>query len=465
VSDPARADESIDPARGLLEEGIPMDVVVIGAGAAGLAAARALATSGLRVVVLEARDRIGGRIYTVHDPRSPLPVELGAEFIPGPPSGAWRTARSAGLALFEAAGGFWRVEEGALVQGTDFRDELDEALEALQPLAAPDRSVADFLATTALPEAHKRQFARFVEGYHAAEIDRVGMHWLLEVERAEQACGAEHEFHLLAGGDRLMGWLRSALDGAHALQLNTRVTAVNWGGGEVEVEAVSALGTELPSVRARAAIVTLPLGVLQAPVGDPGTIRFTPDLPEKREAAHRLAMGGAVKVVLRFREPFWEALPAGSRHEEASWGEVKFLQGEGPFPTWWSTHPVRAPLLVGWAGGPAAARLAPAGREEVVETAIGSLARLLGVPRSTVEGELERWYFHDWQNDPLARGAYSYGPVGSTGAPEALGCPVEETLFFAGEATCGRGACSTIEGALQSGWRAAEEVLAALARR
>jgi monoamine oxidase len=134
-----------------------------------------------------------------------------------------------------------------------------------------------------------------------------------------------------------------------------------------------------------------------------------------------------------------------------------FLHGFGqPFPTWWSAPDPAEPRLTAWAGGPAAARLPSAGRDELVDMALRSLAGTVGIPEAEIAAQVEDAWFHDWNRDPLTRGAYSYVAVGGARAHEALARPVEDTIYLAGEATAGRGLNATMEGAIESGRRAAD---------
>ena len=133
---------------------------------------------------------------------------------------------------------------------------------------------------------------------------------------------------------------------------------------------------------------------------------------------------------------------------------------DAPFATFWTPAPARAPLLVAWAGGPRALRLSTgASAAQITRKALVSLEKLFG-NELDVASELRGYYYHDWQQDPFARGAYSYVTVGGSEARAALAQPIEDTLFFAGEATDAEEE-GTVTGALQSGRRAAREILAA----
>jgi monoamine oxidase len=198
--------------------------------------------------------------------------------------------------------------------------------------------------------------------------------------------------------------------------------------------------------------VTLPLGVLQVPAGAPGAVRFVPPLDAKRDALQGLLSGPVLKLSLRFRRAFWEELDGG-KYEDASF----FHSAATVFPTFWTSLPLRAPLLTAWIGGPKAARLSASETPDIVRQALESLSTVFG-ERPQSEFELEAAYLHNWQTDPFARGAYSYIAVGGGDARRMLAAPLEDTVFFAGEATDTEDEAATVTGALQSGERAAREV-------
>lgn len=440
------------------------DVLVIGAGVAGLAAARALSRAGLRVILLEARDHIGGRIHTSRHNSMPMPIELGAEFIHGEPSDTREIVEAASLIVCEVADNHWLLRNGVLRQKENFWPELEKIFRRMSR-ATTDQSFRQFIdeccKSEELAEARSLAIA-YVEGFHAANAERVGVHALM---RDGQTPGGKKQFRILSGYDRIAEWLRAGIEPqSSALHLNTVVREINWDRGHVRVIAQSQTGNRLKPFAAKRAVITLPLGVLKAPADAPGGVRFIPDLMDKREAANRLEVGQVIKVILRFREQFWGESP---RVEQAggSLSPMSFLHSpDEDIPTWWTFQPVRAPVLTGWAGGPKAEELSLRGEKFVIERALDTVARLFGVGRELVEDQLEAWHMHDWQADPFSRGAYSYVPVGGLGAQKLLARPIAETLFFAGEATHYEGENGTVAGAIASGKRAAAEVLESVKR-
>lgn len=439
------------------------DVLVIGGGAAGLAAARRLSGRGLSVTVVEARDRLGGRIHTLHHPTLPLPVELGAEFIHGKPLEIWAWLRSSGTAACEVTGEDWQSTGGKLKRIDPPPERLRAVLDRLAAVGPDDESFAGFLEARCQDQPREvlELATAYLEGFHAAPAE-VASSLAFAADRKRVAALGQSHFRLVEGYDSVVRWLREGIDPAKsAVLLGTTVRAVHWRRGEVRLEVESAPGP-LPVLEARRAVITLPASVLEATGGEAAAVRFEPEVDGHRQAARRLGMGKVVKVVLRFREAFWEneALPAveGGR-SLAGWG---FLLSRDPhYPTWWTALPARAPILTAWAGGPAAERLEGLPSIQRLHAALDSLARLLGATRASIAGRLQACYTHDWQADPFSRGAYSFVPVGGLGVRQRLARPIEDTLFWAGEATHFEGQAATVAGAIATGYRAAEEVLAA----
>jgi monoamine oxidase len=134
------------------------------------------------------------------------------------------------------------------------------------------------------------------------------------------------------------------------------------------------------------------------------------------------------------------------------------LKPDADVATWWTQTPLDERSLTGWAGGPAAERLLLLSRDEIMERAFRSLTEIFGVPSRELRDLVEETHFHDWTADPFSRGAYSYPKVDGIEAARFLAMPLEDTLFFAGEATDTTGRNGTVDGALGSGARAAREI-------
>jgi monoamine oxidase len=419
-------------------------VAILGAGTAGLGAAAELTRAGVDVVVLEARDRVGGRILTLRPQGDRSPVELGAEFIHGEPPALLSLVETCGLPLEESEGELRELERGRFRRPAAEGSGADPLFDRLEE-ARVDESVADFADRVRGEPGHaaaRRRALAFVEGFHAADARWVSARSLIGAGPEE----AERSFRLPGGYDDVTSGLREMAAGAGAeVVLGAPVTRVDWKRGS---ETVHAGGRPY---RVERVLVTLPLGVLHAPSGAPGAVRFEPEPSRARRALERLAMGSACRVVLRLQGPLPAELPA-------------FVLGVGgDFPVWWSVagrEPEPAALrLTGWTGGPSARGLAGRREEYVIERALDSLGTVPGLRRDELESRLTGAWTHDWQSDPYARGAYSYVPVGGLDAPEILAEPVEDTLYFAGEALATGPGRGTVHGALDSGRRAARSIL------
>ena len=436
------------------------DVVVIGAGAAGLTAAAELGRAGLSVRILEARERIGGRILTLRDPSITVPIEMGAEFIHGFPPQIWTPLLDAKTKISEVAGQAWCYD--AHLRPCDFADDVAQILKLMDD-KVPDQSFGSFLehcchqpGDAREQEAKKRALA-YVTGFNAADPERVGVHWLVKGMREEEMMEGHRAFRAANGYEDLIQIFRSRLQSSNvSVSTGAAINAISWSPSGAAISTEDGSST----YRAQQVVVSVPLSILRLPVGQKGAIQFSPALPpEKFAAMSKLEMGRVIRLVLRFRNRFWDSIaPPEARGQNLS--DMSFLFSDDEwFPTWWTTMPAHEPVIVGWAPFQCAERLSGKDRSFVVDRGLKTLSELLAISLSSLEEYLEGAYYHDWQCDPYSRGAYSYGMVGADGAQEVLAKPVDGTLFFAGEATASPGSNGTVHGAMASGYRAAREIL------
>lgn len=427
-----------------------IDVLIVGAGAAGLAAAQELSLGGASVVVLEARARAGGRVFTRRARAWPLPIELGAEFVHGRNDEIFAIARDGGFLIDRLPDVTFEVSDSGWKRMRDLWKKVDAITRVMRP-DGRDRSVAEFLESRrTLSSEQKRLMRGIVEGYHAASPDRASEHALSTAgEPVDEDEGSQ--FRVVSGYDRVIDRLRSGVDPKRCrLLISTPVARIRWKRGDVQVR--TAKGRDL---RARRAIVTVPVGVLKQDAGAKGGIELDPDPPALRRALAGIETGHVVKIALRFREQFWEDGPSRRGAQFA------FLHQWGaPYPTWWTAAPAEVPMLTAWAGGPAAEALSRLPDAVRLDRALETLGSLFDIRAAKLRRLLLAWHAHDWNADPYSRGAYSYVGVGGANAPRALARPIDGTLYFAGEAT-EPDQNGTVPGAIASGRRVARLILEA----
>jgi monoamine oxidase len=446
------------------------DVIIVGAGAAGLTAGRMLAEANLRVAILEARNRVGGRILTQHivSPLggAPAAVEMGAEFIHGLPRISWALAEEARLPAYELDGAELSFANGRwLAQGTQPGDShrvLEEMIDWLASRPAGfDMPFAEYLRLRSIDAASAAAATAYVEGFNAADRGRIGIASLAKQQRAEDAIDADRLFRIATGYDALPAFLNSAFERAGGeLMLEACVHKVEWRRDAVSIHARNAAAEAL-LLHASRALITVPLGVLQA-----DAIDFVPRPADILEHARRMAMGPVVRIVLVFRHAFWRqrresSIPAGVQRKLEN---LSFLFTPSEVPsTWWTPAPENTPMLTAWVGGrDAAGLLRPGDRPALLAQCLSTLGKVFDLAAPALRELLLSWHMHDWSADEFARGAYSYVPAGALDAPERMTHPVNETIYFAGEHTDMSGHWGTVHAALESGSRAASQLLESL---
>jgi len=426
------------------------DVVVIGAGVSGLATAATLSRAGRSVICLEASNSIGGRIRTVHDPLSAVPIELGAEFVHGRPPEIWDSVRDAGLTVCANTAHAIHMDQGRILADTKIGKLAERSLARLaKSHARSDESFGEFLRHSR-QKADVKTWARiYVEGFNAARSEVIGVESLKQDKKAAEKIDGERTFRILDGYDAVPAYfLRCIRSWPDTIRLQSMVERVQWRRGHVAVHYRRAGAQSTGTLTCSQLMVTVPLGVLQAEAAERGGIRFEPEPGNILKAARKLAFGQAYRVTFQFAEAFWV--------DDGHLKDFGFLLSrEKLFPTWWSTYPAMSANLTAWTAGSAADELSGLEPAAIADRALESLRRIL---RRTIP-QPRSFHFRDWQRDPFVRGAYSYTPAGALPARRQLGRPVDQTLYFAGEAAESNGHSGTVHGAIASGVRAAKTLL------
>lgn len=442
-------------------------LVVVGAGVAGLVAAVQLAEAGCRVTVLEASDRVGGRIRTVEV--GGAAVELGAEFVHGKPPELLSLLQELQLERYDLAGTDVSFSPDGTLHpyASDDAEEGDPGdlfalLGRVITWAAEhpteDLAFVDFVRLHAPQAADVGSATGYVEGFNAADASEISVQSLAVQQRAEDSIDGGGNSHVRGGYGQLPHRLADRLkDAGGKLLLRQTVTEVRWGvaSGASSVQCVCDGGN---TFAADAAVITLPLGVLQS-----DSVRFEPKADRVLHQAARMRMGQVCRINLVFRRRWWAEIDHPAQEALQTLG---FLLPEeraagAHFNVFWTGFPSEEPVLTAWAGGPSAAAFDDLDDHAIAHIACGDISRIFGMSQEAVLDEFASHHLHNWQRDPLSRGAYSWVPVGAVDASAKMAEPVGNMLFFAGEHTDVTGHWGTVHGALRSGLRAARQVLTA----
>lgn len=414
---------------------IHADILVIGAGASGLMAARELSAKGKKVIIIEARDRAGGRINTLSTKHFSMPVEAGAEFVHGNLELTLQLLRESNIpytkvqgSMLRKRGGKWQESEEEIVGWDEMMDKMETLKE--------DMTLSHFFNSFFKEEKYAglRQSAiQFAQGFDVAnEQDASVMELRKEWEHEE-----EEQYRISGGYMELIDALTTRCLKQHCeIHFSEAVSKITWNKRKVEVITVNN-----ESFSAGQLIITVPISVLQKEQ----MITFVPAIQDKLNAAKQIGFGGVIKVLIEFEEAFWQDVRK----------DALFFFSEEKVPTWWTQHPVKSKLLTGWLGGPRAVAMQDYAPEQILDIALQSLDAIFNkkLPPITT------WHVANWQKEPYTLGAYSYNTIQSKNAKEILKAPVENTIYFAGEAIYTGDAQGTVEAALVSGKEVAELIL------
>ena len=424
------------------------DVLIVGAGAAGLIAALEVSLTGRTVAVIEAADRCGGRMHTVIS--NGFPVELGAEFVHGNLPVTLGLLKKAGAKTITIGGSYWQHKEGRLTEQEDVIEdegELEKKLKALQE----DVPVSDFLSTHFSDdkfEGLRFSLENYVQGYYAADPAKSSTVAL----RDELFKGEEKNYRIEGGYQTLVDYLEKACrDKGVQFFLSQPVQRIQWSANETVVH------TNAISYSATKAMITVSVGVLASE-----SIAFSPVLPDKIAAAKRLGFGVVVKVILEFEDAFWKDKSL-TRGKDLS--NAVFLFSEESIPTWWTQHPKEEAVLVGWLGGPQAEAFAWLDKAAVEQKALSAISRIFNLDVLHLSQKLRASHFYNWQSDPHFCGTYSYEVVAGEALQKTVLAPIENAVYFAGEGLHLGPEIGTVEAALQSGQTVARQLIADFSKR
>jgi monoamine oxidase len=418
------------------------NIIVIGAGAAGLMAARELARAGKRVTILEARDRYGGRIDPLPSAEFGYPAEGGAEFVHGEAPVTRRLLREAGLSTLRIQGARWNVDDGVLSRDDWSDPHADQLHKALMELRS-DMTVAQFLQQHFVGQEYaelRTSILGMVEGYDAADPHRASVLALRDewMDRGDSPQGR------IAGGyQALVDFLVSGCrKNGVTIRLGVTVTAIEASDGGGVVHCADGDAKECDAV-----ILTVPIPLLKE-------IELPAPEREKAEAAATIGFGNVIKILLRFETRWWLEM----QNELA---DLTFLFSDATIPVWWTQHPADFPVLTGWRGGPKTDAMAHFDEYELIEAGIASLAEAFGLNPQQLMRKLVAARAINWSKDPFARGAYSYATVETRKAQSTLSKPDDRPVLFSGEALYRGRDMGTVEAALASGLETARTILEA----
>lgn len=421
-----------------------IDVLVIGAGAAGLSAARILLKAGKSVMILEARGRIGGRIHTINGEGFSFPVEAGAEFMHGDLPFTKALMKESNVSYFAGNGRAWNVQFNKLSEGDLFHDDWEMLVGKLQELDH-DMTIGKFLETHFSEPKYKSltdSVRKFVEGYDAADIHKASALALKEEWNNENIQGYRPE----GGYTQLMDFLLAEIEKRKGkLVLSAVVKKIVWKENDVEV-----ITTKGERFKAGNVLISVPAAVLKK-----GLIEFDPPLGSHEKAFKDIEVGGVVKFLVEFTDRVWET---GRESLLRQMKDMNFLFSDATVPTWWTQRPKEVPLLTGWLAGPGINKL-PSDDEALLQLACQSLVYLFDTSEENLRNYVKAIKVINWDTDPFALGAYAYATLKTSEAVKILSQPVANTIYFAGEAFYEGAEMGTVEAALATGNQTAEKII------
>jgi len=415
-------------------------IIIIGGGVAGLIAAKKLCLQKKRVSLLEARDRLGGRIDTVIPGQIPgFILECGAEFIHGKLPATFDLLKKYKIPIRRVKGEMINLtkEKSSAHEGSAW-ERLLQKMSRLKK----DITLSDFLGQHFSGEKYisfNHSISRYASGFDLADPDIASSKALYREWNGE----SDDQFRVEGGYKKLIDALHNdcVLSGCE-ISMSTAVKEIRW-----SRNLVTATTTTGKTFSASKALITVPAGVLKDETKK-GFIHFIPAIPEKIHAFKDIGYGSVIKIFLVFKNAFWQS---AYRH-------AGFFFTPHFIPTWWTQEPEKNTLLVGWIGGCEAKKWDQYPDEKILDVAVESLALSFDLNKNIIKAMLVYSKIINWNNEDFSNGGYSYSMLNTAAARKQLIEPTAQTIYFAGEALYGGSMQGTVEAALQSGIECAEKM-------
>jgi monoamine oxidase len=415
-------------------------IIIIGGGISGLIAARELIKHDRKVIVLEARDRLGGRVCTLFNTDPLVPIEAGAEFIHGELPLTLELLKEYELPYQNVGGKMIDLDKSNAQLQHDESDTWDLLMKKMEELKT-DIPFADFLSTYFPEDKYEslRKSARnFANGFDLADPEKASTFSLYREWSDEQ----DGQFRVKGGYMKLVDALSADCTRKGCDILTSEIVkTIEWKKDWVNVKTDK--GKYFSGSKA---IITLPAGLWHA---DEGAIEFNPAIPEKINAFKEIGYGSIIKIALLFQDPFWKE----------KYSNPGFFFTNEVVPTWWTQAPEKNNLFTGWIGGVPAKKMENKSADELIELAIQSLASAFELGADFLKEILLSSYIFNWDHEIYSRGGYSFSTMNSPVAKQKLREPVDNTLFISGEALYDGPMQGTVEAALWAGKDSARKIV------
>jgi monoamine oxidase len=415
-------------------------IIIIGAGASGLIAAKELAQNGKHIILLEAQDRLGGRMHTLYPENSSSPIEAGAEFVHGNLPVTLKLLKEYDLSFKKISGRMINTNSRDSRLRDNHENGWGEMIRRMEELEK-DLTLSDFLTTYFHEDKYaslRKSAEGFANGFDLADPKTVSTFALRDEWDHEQ----EEQYRITGGYKKLVDALcKDCLDKGCEIHISEMAQKIEWRKDHVTVSTNT--GKKFSGSKI---IITVPAGVWHA---NKSAIQFEPRISEKIDAFQHIGFGSIIKIILLFKTPFWE-----KKYKNAG-----FIISQEQIPVWWSQLPAKSNLLTGWLGGVLAKQMKGKSIDAILDASLQSLANAFELELEYLKKILISSHIFNWDDDVFSRGGYSFSMIDSADTRQQLREPMENTLFFAGEALYDGLMPGTVEAAFQSGLDCCDKIL------